>query len=84
MYRTTTSATSSCGRRTRLRRGDATVGNPHRAPVYNLELFELFSLKLDRQLCIEQFEAAVSQSAVPSPRLNINMYACIYIYIYIL
>ena len=49
-------------------RGDATVGNPHRAQIYKLELFELILLlKLNRQLPVEQFEATVSQSAVPLP-----------------
>ena len=49
-------------------RGDDAVGNPQRAQIVQFELFELtLSLKLDRQLSIEQFEATVSQSAVPSP-----------------
>ena len=47
---------------------DATVGNPHRTNIYNFELFELLLLlKLDKQFPVEQFEAAVSQSTVPSP-----------------
>ena len=41
-----------------LGRGDDTVGNPHRSQIYQFELFELNC---------EQFEAAVSQSTVPSP-----------------
>ena len=41
-----------------------------RAQISQLELFELILLlKLDNQLSIEQFEAAVSQSMVSSPRL---------------
>ena len=49
-------------------RGDDTVGNPHRAQIYQFELFELILLlKLDEQFPVEQFEAAVSLSAVPSP-----------------
>ena len=50
--------------------GDDTVGNPDRGQIYQFELFELvLLLKLDKQLPVEQFEAAVSQSAVPSPLL---------------
>ena len=49
-------------------RGDATVGNPHRAQIYQFELFELVLLsKLDKQFPVERFEAALSQSIVPSP-----------------
>ena len=52
-------------------RGDDAVGNPQRAQIVQFELFELtLSLKLDRQLSIEQFEATVCQSAVPSPPLR--------------
>ena len=48
------------------------VGNPHRARIVQFELFELILLlKLDKQLPVEQFEATVSQSAVPSPPLRI-------------
>ena len=55
----------------RFGRGDDTVGNPHRAQISQFELFELILLsKLDRQLPVEQFEATVSQSTVPSPPLN--------------
>ena len=52
----------------RFGREDGAVGNPHRAQISRFELFELILLlKLDRQLPVEQFEAAVSQSTVPSP-----------------
>ena len=41
-----------------------------RAQIYQFEFFELIlRLKLDKQLPVERFEAAVSQSAVPSPPL---------------
>ena len=58
-------------------RGDDTVGNPHRAQMFQFELFELvLLLKLDEQFPVEQFEAsraeaAVSQSAVACPPLNL-------------
>ena len=53
-------------------RGDDTVGNPHRAQNYKFEFFELILLlKLDEQLPVKQFEAAVSQSTVPSPPLSL-------------
>ena len=53
-----------------LRRGDDTVGNPHRAQVFQFELFELsLLLKLGRQFPVEQFEATVSQSTVSCPHL---------------
>ena len=46
-----------------LRRGDDTVGNPHRAQFDKLELFELITLfNLDKHFSIEQFEPTVSQS----------------------
>ena len=49
-------------------RGDDKVGNPHRAQISQFELFELvLLLKLDKQFPVEQFEATVSQSTVPSP-----------------
>ena len=49
-------------------RGDDTVGNPRRAQICHFELFELvLLLKLDKLFPVEQFEAAASQSAVPSP-----------------
>ena len=52
----------------RIGRGDDTVGNPHRAQISQFELFELIlSLKLDKQLAVEQFEATASQSAVITP-----------------
>ena len=39
-------------------RGDDTIGNPHRAQMYQFELFELILLlKLDKQCPVEQFEA---------------------------
>ena len=54
-------------------RGDDMVGNPHRAQIYQFELFELIlSLNLDKQLPVEQFEAKVSQSTVPSPPLEVG------------
>ena len=52
-------------------RGDDTVGNPHRAQSSQFELFELILLfTLAKQFPVEQFEAAVSQSTVPSPPLE--------------
>ena len=49
-------------------RGENTVGNPHRAQISQFELFELILLlKLDKHFPVEQFEATVSQSPVPSP-----------------
>ena len=49
-------------------RGGDTVGNPHRAQIVQFELFELILLlKLDNKFPVEQFEATVSQSTVPSP-----------------
>ena len=54
-----------------VRRGDDTVGNPHRAQTSQFELFELVLLiRLDNQLTVEQFEAIVSQSAASSPLLK--------------
>ena len=54
-------------------RGDDTVGNPHRAQVSQFELFELIVLlKLDEHFLVEQFEATVSQSTVPSPLLDMT------------
>ena len=59
------------GRSPRFGRGDDTVGNPHRAQIYQLELFELILLlKFDKQFPVEQFEATVSQSTVPSRPLK--------------
>ena len=47
------------------------VGNPHRAQIYHFVFFELILfLELDKQLPVEQFEAAVSQSTLPSSRLK--------------
>ena len=55
---------------TSLGRGDDALGNPHRAQLSHFELFErILLLKLDKQLLVEQFEATVSQSTVPSPPL---------------
>ena len=40
---------------------------PHRAQMVQLEFFELILLsKLDKQFPVEQFEATISQSSVPS------------------
>ena len=51
-----------------LGRGDDPVGSPHRAQIYQFELFKLILLvKLDKQFPVEQFDATVSQSTVPSP-----------------
>ena len=51
-----------------LGRGEDTLGNPHQGQVSQSELCEfILSLKLDKQLSIEQFEATLSQSTVPSP-----------------
>ena len=50
--------------------GDDAVRNPHRAQISQFELFELvLLLRLDKQFPVEQFEATVSQSTVPSPLL---------------
>ena len=54
-----------------LGRGDDRVEDPHRAQISQFELFELILLlKLDKQFPVEQFEARVSQSTVPSPLLG--------------
>ena len=56
-----------------IAREDDTVGNPHRdrARIYKLEVFELILLlKFDKQFPVEEFAAAVSQSAVPTPPLK--------------
>ena len=54
-----------------LGRGDDTAGSPRRAQISQFELFELILfLKLDKQFPVEQFEATVSQSTVPSPLLR--------------
>ena len=54
-----------------LERGDDTVGNPHRAQIYQCELSELsLLLKLDKQLPVKRFEATVSQPTVSSPPLH--------------
>ena len=55
----------------KIGRGDETVGNSHRAQISQFELFELILLlKLDTKFPVEQFEATVSQSTVPSPALT--------------
>ena len=42
--------------------------------VYQFELFELILLlKLDRRFPVQQFEPTVSQSAVPSPPLQVSL-----------
>ena len=52
-------------------RRDDTVGNPHRAQFSQFELFELiFFSKADQRFPVDQFEATVSQSTVPSPPLT--------------
>ena len=54
-----------------LGRGDDTVGNPHRARIFKLELFERILLwRLFNYFPVEQFEATVSQSTVPPPVLG--------------
>ena len=58
---------------TNVGRGDDTVGNPRRAQICQFELFELILLlKLDKQFPVEQFEANISQSTVPSPPLRMD------------
>ena len=52
-------------------RGDDTIGNPHRVQIDQFELFEfILLLKLEERFPIEQFEATLSQSIVPSPSLK--------------
>ena len=52
-------------------RGNDAVGNPHRAQISQFEPFELILLlKFNKQFPVEQFEATVSQSTVPSPPLD--------------
>ena len=61
-------------RSAQIGRGDDTVGTPHRAQSSQFELFELILLlKVDKQITVEQFEATVSQSAVPSPLLEVQV-----------
>ena len=51
-------------------RGDDADRNPRRAQIARLEFFELTLLwALDKQLPVEQFEAAASQSTAPPPCL---------------
>ena len=64
-----------------FRRGMLLLETLIRAQISQFEPFELILLlKLDKQFPVEQFEAAMSQSTVPSPPLK---FACVYIYIYI-
>ena len=68
--------------RTLLGRADDTVGNLHRAQIFQFELFELILLsQLDKRFPVEQFEATTSQSTIPSPLLVLPSHAYIYIYI---
>ena len=56
---------------TLLGRGDDTVGNPRRAQTSQFEFVELtILLQVDKRFPVEQFEATVSQSTVPSPTLT--------------
>ena len=67
--RSTRTASSSRRRRREagVGRGDDTAGNPHPGQSSQFELFELILLlKLDKQLLVQRFEAAVSQSTVSS------------------
>ena len=51
--------------------GGETVGNPHQARISQCELFELvLFLKLDKQLPVGQFEAAVSSQQYSPPLLG--------------
>ena len=66
-----------------FRRGDDAVGNPRRAQISQFQLRTRFSqfepfelillLKLDKRFPVEQFEATVSQSTVPSPLLMMGL-----------
>ena len=48
-----------------MKRGDDTVGDPHRARTSQFEFIELVLLsKVDKQFPVEQFEAIVSKSSV--------------------
>ena len=59
-------------------RGDDTVGSSHRAPISQFELFELILLLiLDKQFPVEQFEATVSQSTLPSPHLEFEPFTAL-------
>ena len=54
-----------------LGRDDDMVGNAHRAQIVQFELFELILLlNLVKLLPVEQVEATVYQSTVPSPPLS--------------
>ena len=62
-----------CASQPTVGRGDATVGNPHRAQISQFEFFELFLLlKLDNEVSIERFEPTASQSTVSSPPLRLG------------
>ena len=59
--------------RSRIGRGDVSVGNPDGARIYVFLIFELILLfYLDKLFPVEQFEAAVSQSTVPLPLLPLS------------
>ena len=56
-------------------RGDDSVGSPHGAQISQFELLELILLLiLNKQFRVEQLEATVSQSTVPSTPLNVWSY----------
>ena len=62
------------GCRPGLGRGDDTVGNPRRARISRFEPLELIiSLKLDKWFPVQQLEATVSQSRVPSSPLMVPL-----------
>ena len=74
----TPSTRGRCSRRSaatpRLRRGDHTVGNPHRAHFSQFESFELvLLLKVDKQFPVERFDATASRSTLLSPPLKTNI-----------
>ena len=53
------------------------VGKPHRAQIYQFELFEfILLLESDKQFPVEQFEAMASRSTVPSPPLRSALRVC--------
>ena len=56
-------------KRTPFGRGDDMVGDPHRAQIYQFLFLSklILLLEFDRRFPVEQLEAALSQSAVPSP-----------------
>ena len=58
---------------------------PRRAQISQCELFELIPLlKLNKQFPVEQFEATVSQSTVPSPFLIVRRRACVWVHNYVI